>query len=181
MTLDFKAKFKALYEKIKKVKHIEIYLSVGLAIIVALVYFAFIVPKKKSKTDTTNFDNVSTTFSNSNEYIEYLENKLENVITRVKGVGDTDVIITLEKGFEYVYVTEDETRTTSNGVDITSSSVVLVDGKPVIKEEIYPVVKGIVVIATGVNDVGVKMNIISIIQTVIDIDNSKINIFEGKS
>ncbi len=181
MTVDFKAKFKALYEKIKKVKHIEIYLAIGLAVIVALAYFAFIVPKKQSKTDTTKNDNVSATFSSSNEYIEYLENKLENVITRVKGVGDTDVIITLEKGFEYVYVTEDETRTTSNGIDITTSSVVMVDGKPVIKEEIYPVVKGIVVIATGVNDVGVKMNIISIIQTVIDIDYAKINILEGKN
>lgn len=181
MTVDFKAKFKALYEKIKKVKHIEIYLSIGLALVVALAYFAFIVPKKKTKSEVPNVDNVSTTFSNSNEYIEYLENKLENVITRVKGVGDTEVIITLEKGFEYVYVTEDEMRTTSNGINITSSSVVMVDGKPVIKEEIYPVVKGIVVIATGVNDVGVKMNIISIIQTVIDVDNSKISIFEGKN
>ena len=181
MTVDFKAKFKALYEKIKKVKHIEIYLSVGLALIIALIYFAYIVPKKETKTNVTNVDNVSTTFSNSSEYIEYLENKLENVITRVKGVGDTDVIITLEKGFEYVYVTEDEIRTTSNGVNITTSSVVMVDGKPIIQEEIYPVVKGIVVIATGVNDVSVKLNIISIIQTVIDVDNSKISIFEGKN
>jgi stage III sporulation protein AG len=56
----------------------------------------------------------------------------------------------------------------------------MVDGEPVIKEEIYPVVKGIVVVASGADDISVKLNILSIIQTVIEVDNSKINIFAGK-
>ena len=55
----------------------------------------------------------------------------------------------------------------------------MVNGQPIIKEEIYPVVNGIVVISSGANDVSVKMNILSIIQTVIDVDNSKISIYAG--
>ena len=181
MKVDFKEKLKTLYERIKKVKHIEIYLAVGLALIVGCIYFISISSSKKVENDTkTQIDNISANFQTSGEYIDYLENKLENVITRVKGVGDTDVVITLEKGFEYIYATEEETKTTSNGTSVKSSSIVMVDGQPVIKEEIYPVVKGIVVIADGAEDVSVKMNILSIIQTVIEIDTSKINIMAGK-
>lgn len=181
MKSDLKDRFKNLFNKLKKVKHIEIYLAIGLALIVGCIYFISMSPNKKTNNESkTQIDNISTSFENSNEYIDYLENKLESVITRVKGVGDATVVLTLEKGFEYIYATEEETKTTSNGTSITSSSVVMVDGQPVVKEEIYPVVKGIVVIAYGVEDISVRMNILSIIQTVIELDNSKINILAGE-
>lgn len=180
MKVDLKEKLTKVVERLKKVKHIHIYLAVGVALLVCCIYFISISPdKNKENKSSISIDNISANFESSGEYIDYLENKLESVITRVKGVGDADVIITLEKGFEYIYVTEEETKTTSNGTSITSSSVVMVDGQPVIKEEIYPVVKGIVVVANGADDIGVKLNIVSIIQTVIEIDNTKINIISG--
>ena len=179
MTDKYKDKFRFLFERIKKVKHIEIYLAVGLALIVAIIYFSCLTPASK-KTSNDKIDNVSTNISTSSEYIGYLENKLENVITKVKGFVIVDEDVTLEKGFEYIYVTEEETRTSANGTTITTTTVVMVNGKPVVKEEIYPVVQGIVVIASGADNVAVKMNILSIIQTVIEIDNSKINIYAGK-
>lgn len=172
---DFKEKFKSLYEKIKKVKHIEIYLAIGLAVILAIIYFSTLSPSNDTSTED---DNIDATFSSSQEYISYIENKLENVLTQVKDAGNVNVLITLEKGFEYIYVTEEETRTTSSGTTVTTSTVVMVDGKPILQEEIYPVIGGIVVIAEGARDVSVKLNIISIIQTVIDIDSSKINVLE---
>ncbi len=179
MTAKIKDKFRVLYDRIKKVKHIELYIAVALAVIIAVIYFSSLTAKPKNKVENGKIDNVSSNFSTSGEYIDYLENKLENVITKVKGAGNVEVVVTLEKGFEYIYLTEEETRHTSNGTVITTSSVVLVNGQPVIKEEIYPVVKGIVVIAGGAKDISVKMDILSIIQTVIEIDNSKINIYSG--
>lgn len=168
-------KFKALYQRIKKVKHIHVYIAVGLALIIAIIYFSSVFNKQKEASSTKD-DNINQEFSSSLEYVDYLENKLESVLTKVKNAGDVEVIITLEKGFEYVYVTEDETRTTSNGTTVTTSSVVLVDGQPVLEKEIYPIISGLVVVASGASDVSVKMNILSVIQTVIDVDNSKINI-----
>lgn len=168
-------KFKALYDRIKKVKHIHIYLAIGLALIIAIIYFSSVFNGQKESSSTKD-DNINQEFSSSLEYVDYLENKLENVLTKVKGTGDVEVIVTLEKGFEYVYVTEEETRTTSNGTTVTTSTVVLVDGQPVLEEEIYPIIKGLVVVASGADDISVKMNILSVIQTVIDVDNSKINI-----
>lgn len=181
MIANFKEKFNMLFEKIKKVKHIEIYLAVGLAVIVALIYFGTIGSSSSSNINTsTKDDNSNIKFSSSQEYVGYLENKLENVLTDVKGVGDVNVILTLEKGFEYVYVTEEETKTTANGTIVTTSNVVMIDGQPVLKEEIYPIIKGIVVVASGANDINVKLNILTILQTVVNIDSSKINIITGK-
>lgn len=181
MMADIKEKLKNLFEKLKKIKHIEIYLAVGLAVVIALIYFAFLSPKQKTDKDaqSTQIDITSETFLSSSEYTAYIENKLENVITSVKGVGNASVVVTLEKGFEYVYVTEEETKTTSNGTTITTVSVVMVDGQPVVKEEIYPIIKGVVVVASGAEDVAVRMNILSIIQTIVDVENSQINIMSG--
>ena len=179
MSNRIKDKLKLLYDRIKKVKHFEIYLAVGLALIVDIVYFSCIKSPPSTKEEINKIDNINSNFSTSGEYIDYLENKLENVITKVKGAGNVNVVVSLEKGFEYIYATEEETRTTSNGTTITTTSVVMVNGQPIIKEEIYPVVNGIVVISSGANDVSVKMNILSIIQTVIDVDNSKISIYAG--
>ncbi len=174
-------KLKNFFAKLKKIKHIEIYIAVGLACVIAVAYFAFTSPKKEeaNNSSSTELDATTQTFSSSEEYTSYLENKLKNVITSVKGVGDAKVMVTLEKGFEYIFATEEEIKTSSNGTTITTVTIVMVDGQPVVQEEIYPVVSGIVVVADGAEDVGVRMNILSIIQTIINVDNAKINIMEG--
>ena len=175
---NFKKRFKVLYEKIKKVKHIEIYLAVGLALLLGIIYFASMSTSSNEQTMTEN-DNLSTNFSSSAEYVDNLENKLENVLSRIKGAGEVNVIITLEKGFEYIYATDEEIRTTTDGTSVTTSNIILVDGQPVLQEEIFPIISGIVVVAEGGGDVSVKLDIISIIQTITSIESSKINIYEG--
>lgn len=181
MMNSLKEKISAWLSKIKKIKHYEIYIAVAIAVLVSVFYFAFASTSKKSSTENVGTENdiICENFSSSSEYTEYLENKLENVITSIKGVEDAKVVVSLEKGFEYVYMTEEETKTSSNGTTITKISIVMVDGQPVIKEEIYPVIKGVVVVASGAKDVGVRMNILSVIQTIIEVDNSQINILDG--
>ena len=79
MTSKIKDKFRILFERIKKVKHFEIYIAVGLAIIIAVIYFSFLKAPSQNKDTNNKIDNVSSNFSSSGEYIDYLENKLENV------------------------------------------------------------------------------------------------------
>lgn len=179
MINELKEKFKILHDKLKKIKHIHLYIALGLACLVVAFYLLSLQSTDEKESSSTN-DNNRTEFSTSAEYIDYLENKLENVITSLKGVGETEVVVTLEKGFEYIYQTAEETRTSSNGTTVTSSHLVLVDGQPVITEEIYPVVKGIVVIADGSSDVTIKLDIINLILTMVDIDTSQIKIMEGE-
>lgn len=180
MTSKLKDKLLAWRAKIKNIKHIELYIAILLALIIGGVYFVKISNKENAKqNETTTNDTNITNFSSSQEYATFLENKLENVLSEIKGAEDVNVMLTIDKGFEYVYLTEEETRTTSNGTQITSSTIVLVDGKPVVIEEIYPTIKGLVVIMKNAENVSTRLNIISAIQTVIDIDASKINILSA--
>lgn len=177
---NLKEKISNIFKKLKSIKHIEIYIALIVALIVCGVYFLNIRSGKSDQNSlSTKNDNNEANFSSSAEYVRYIENKLENVITNVKGVDKANVVVTLEKGFEYIYLTEEETSVTTNGSQITKTSVVMIDGQPVLKEEIYPVVKGIVIVAQGVDDVSVKMNVLSLVQTVINVENSRISIFEG--
>ena len=167
------------FSKLKKNKNFLVFIAVGLAVLIAIIYFSSLLGTN-DKSSSTKEDNIETNFSTSEEYVIYLENKLENVISQVKGAGNVDVIVTLEKGFQYVYLTEEETKTSANGITTTTTTVVMVDGEPVLTEEIYPIIKGIVIVSAGANDVAVKMNILTLIQTVVDVDSSKISIFTSK-
>ena len=167
------------FSKLKKNKNFLVFIAVGLAVLIAIIYFSSLLGTN-DKSSSTKEDNIETNFSTSEEYVIYLENKLENVISQVKGAGNVDVIVTLEKGFQYVYLTEEEAKTSANGITTTTTTVVMVDGEPVLTEEIYPIIKGIVIVSAGANDVAVKMNILTLIQTVVDVDSSKISIFTSK-
>ncbi len=171
---------KSFWERIKKVKHIEIYLTVIFALIIIAIYLSSLglgKSKASSNIDNNNPENI-VTFSNSAEYTHYLENKLDNVLSSVKGASNVNVIITLESGFEYEYATEEETKQTGQGT-ITTTKLVLIDGKPVVVKEYYPTIKGIVVVAKGAEDVRVKMDLINLIQTVVEVQSANITILAG--
>ena len=164
-------KLMALWDKLKKIKHIGLYLALFLAVVT--------LSNLKEENPSTNLDTNIQKFSSSSEYITWLENKLENVLGKVKGAGNVEIILTLDKGFEYVYATEEEIKELASGGSVTTTKVVLVNGQPVLEEEIFPSIKGIVVVSQGAEDVGVRLNLLSALQTVVSVDSSKITILEG--
>lgn len=173
-------KLKSLWIKLKTIKHIEIYCGILCVILVFVIYLNCFSTSKKNK-DVVSEDS-NQTFSSTLEYVDYLENKLCNVLSKISGVDDVDVIITLESGFGYEYVTEEETKTTTNGATsttITTTTVVMVSNEPIVNQEIYPKIKGVVVVAKGAEDAGLKLKILSAIQTVLNVSNSNITILSG--
>ena len=172
-------KLHGFWDKLKKIKHIEIYIAVIFAVIVIAVYISSLGGSKKTSDIPQNSTQESLTFSSSMEYAEYLENKLSVVLANVKGAGQVSVALTLLDGFEYIWATETETKKTADGGQVTTSKVVIIDGKPVLEKEIYPKIKGVVVTATGANDVGVRLNLLSALQTVIEVENQNITILAG--
>lgn len=172
-------KFHTMFEKIKKIKHIEIYIAIAFAVIIIGIYLSTLISPAKNEDNSQNSTNQTETFSSSQEYTEYLENKLTNVLASVKGAGAVNVVVTLENGFEYIYATEDETKTSADGGQVTISKVILVDGKPVLEKEVYPQIKGVVVTASGADDISVKLNLLTALQTVVEVANQNITILTG--
>ena len=143
---------KNFWDKLKKIKHIEIYLTAIFAIIIVMIYLSSLSSSNHDNTGQVSID-YSQSQNQTQEYVENLENKLVNVLSKVKGAGDVNVVITLEKGFEYLYVTEEQVRTNADGSQVRTQTVVMVDGEPMIEQEILPVIKGILVTASGAKDV----------------------------
>lgn len=76
-------------EKLKRIKHIEVYIAIIFIVILLLIYLSNFAPKKKSSQIDTNELSVIT-------YIDKLENNLEDILSNIDGVTDVKVLITLD-------------------------------------------------------------------------------------
>lgn len=169
-------------QKLKNIKYIE-YIIIGIfAIVLVLIYTSF--------SKTSNNNNVTNSSFTAEDYAHYLEDKLINVISKINGVGNVGVMITVDGGMKYEYATESEEITTSTqGSNATNNKttkteevvIVNINGKnqPLIIKESYPDIIGVLVVATGANNAQVKLNISRAIETILNVDDSKIEIMVG--
>ena len=160
---------KKLGEKLKENKRTFVIIT---TILLLLIFCLLLFNNYSSKNESSN--NSSNDYSNY-EYSNYLENKLQQSLQNIENIGNVSVTITFDGGVEYVYAQEEEVKTTTTGT-ITSSSLVLVSGKPVLVKEVYPKINGVVIIASGAKNIKVKMDILKAVQTVLDVSNDKITI-----
>ena len=75
-------------EKLKNIKHIEIYVAVIFVVILLLIYLSSNKTKVKNNSINTNDSSVSS-------YIEKMEQDLERSLSNIAGVSDVNVMITL--------------------------------------------------------------------------------------
>ena len=173
---EFMDKLKNLGQHIKQNRKLQIGLAILLAAVLVLCYFLFI--RTPTNSPQTEGGGASISASDAEAYAKGLEDKLEDILSQVKGAGNVNVLVTLGSGFEYVYATEETVKQNSSG-STTTTSIILVSGKPVLVKEIYPEIKGVLVSASGADNLSVKVNLVTAIQTVIDIANEDILILTG--
>ncbi len=131
------------------------------------------------------------------EYAQSLERRLEYLLSRMDGVGEASVMITLASSAEKVVekdteedsetVTEADsqggTRTTQN-TQRRDTSIYDGDGtdgqSPYVSKELVPQVEGVVVIAEGGDDAVTVKNITESVQALFGIDTHKIRIVKGR-
>jgi stage III sporulation protein AG len=123
-----------------------------------------------------------------------IEGRLENILSKVEGVGDVSVTVTLINGPQYIYATNENVNETtteeneSNGsrrvtTDTTSSvQTVLAQPanmggqEPVVVKEIKGEIGGVLVAAEGARDAQVKETLTRAVQTLLDIPAHKVSI-----
>lgn len=146
--------------------------------------------RKKEKADSageaagTNIENTE-----KNEYIEQLENKLEQTIGGMEGAGKVLVMITLKDNGERILDKnqpyESETvKSKEEGKETESSHIksqqetVLVDEggdtAPIVIQEIYPDVEGVVVVCEGGDNSELAVHIKEAVEALFSIDAHKI-------
>ena len=128
----------------------------------------------------------------------YWEEKLEEALRCVEGVGKVRVLITLQRSEQKIVEKDgpeqntdtEETdsaggRRTVRESSVEKSTIYTADGQgrdvPYVVMTIEPVVEGVVVIAQGADRGNVRENIIEAIQVLFDIDPNKIKIVKMKN
>ncbi len=158
-------------EKVKTFKKIKFeYILVIFLAILALVIF-FSTTKLDFGFSKNNNSSVSTEVS--------LEEKLEIILSNVKGVGKTIVSISIDGTTEEVILKNTETKN-ENGSIVTVESAVLVNGKPYVLKELSPKILGVVVVCEGADNINSKIAITEVLTTILGVSSDNIRILKMK-
>ena len=164
------------FQKLKGIKHIEIVVALVLGAIMLLIYISSLSSGTNKQSSTQSVTSISS-------YSNFLENKLANVLSQIEGAGNVSTMITFESGTEYIYATDEETKTNTNstsGGETTSQTTIKTPKEDLLVKEVLPKISGVVVVATGARDAKVKLEIVKAVQAVLDVPISKIEVLIGK-
>lgn len=182
-TKENKQKPKFNFVKLFSGKNLKIIVLVIICIIGIILFLKMTSTKSTSSKSTTVS---SSSYKTTLEYSEILENKLENLLSQIKGAGNVKVMISLEGSPELVYAMDSNEKVSNNqnGSTTTSaSSPILIENKgsssPLILTEKLPKVKGVIVVSTGASDISIKLDILNSVSTLLDISIDKINVLKG--
>jgi stage III sporulation protein AG len=179
--------FKGIFEKFLTPKGTKILLIIGI-IGIALIFLSEYVsfgnkqPQQASSSSSTE---------SLQSYTVSLEAKLKAIISNINGVGNANVMITFESGTQYVYEqtakeTNDTTnqtqgdggtQTTQNTNQETTPVIITADSggqQPLVKTELLPDVKGVVVVCDGGDSATVQENVTDAVSTALNLTSNHI-------
>ncbi len=164
-----KKPFASVLDKIKNNK----FLQYGLIIFIILAVILFIFLSKDSKT---------TSLENKTEmelYVSNLENKLSSVLSEVEGAGEVKVVITVDGGIETILASKTTTTETQNGKEIVETPI-LVNGKTVVLKELYPKIKGVLIVSEGAKNLVVLSKIQQATVSLLNVNVNQVEILTMK-
>ncbi len=136
-----------------------------------------------------------TTQMSTEEYAGKLEEKVQQIIGQIHGVGTAKVMVTLENGVENVYANS-EKKSTDNTTDSNTSgsnkatdknnteeTVVVIDGKDgkqaLVVTQKEPTVKGVVIVCDGGDNLKVKQDVIEAVTTALKITSNRVSVVKS--
>ena len=182
--MDLKPWFQKIAENEKYRRILLLIGMIGIALIFLSGYF---------KSDSPEDTNLPTTSSQitSEQYAEDLERRLEEVVNGITGGNNAKVLITLEKGVQQVYATEEKksTQTTqdqggnfstksqeNNSLETKYILVKDADGsqQALAVTEIQPTVKGVIVVCENGDNPVLQQNVTNAVTTALNISSARV-------
>ncbi len=141
-----------------------------------------------------NQDNTISTNNIQSETTSNLETNLENILSRIQGVGEVHVFVNYSESSEVVAMYNENSQTSTTEETDTSGGVRKIqetdsqkeiiyqenDGEkvPITQKVIEPKIEGAIITAKGASDANVKTNIIQAVEAVTGLATHKIQVFE---
>ncbi len=126
---------------------------------------------------------------------EVVERRLKQILEKIKGSGEVEVMIVFEMSSEIVPAsniveTNDTTeeKDANGGIrtvksqNLTENIVVSNDNngnKPLVLKEVKPKVRGVIVVAEGADNMGVKKQLYDAVKTVLQVSGDRVQIYAG--
>lgn len=158
-------------------------------LLIGIIFLMSILPQKEKQEKTQSAD--TGTVITMEEYESRLENKLEQTIRNIKGVGNVKVLLTLENGEETVYQSDtrqNTDQTAQSGEDKQyrqelEQQVVLIEGENGKKEALVqtvrpPAVQGVVVICEGAGSISVQSAVTEAVTALFSIRSTQVAVVE---
>ncbi len=114
------------------------------------------------------------------------ETRLQEALSKIKGAGAVEVMLTYENGKELVpaYETDTETSQQSGGGIVSQSAstrpVTITSGgqeEAIVLKEVEPSIRGVIVIAEGAENIEVRMDLARAASKALGIDADKVEVF----
>ena len=168
----------------KKIQYVAILLVIVVILAIYFTSFGSSEPSEETsavQTDTEIAD------------IDSVEAKLMDTLSHIDGAGHVEVMITYESSAEIVPALSVDTQTSTttddseNGSSTTTSEntqneIVTINGSngssALVLRENCPEVKGVLVIAEGADDIGVKLNLLNAVQTILSVGPDKVDVYK---
>ncbi len=168
-------------EKLKELaspdKRIKLFIIIGAAAVVLLFLSGYFPDNDKGTEDVICTENL-------NEYEEYLETELTDILVKIEGIGNVSVFITLDSSSENKYIADEDSSYKKDGEstdsDINKKYVITDDTKSALLEkEIRPKIRGVIVICEGADNIAVKQAVINSVTAGLGVSTAKVSVSKG--
>lgn len=191
--MDFtKLKDKFLKDNKKLLENLTVIFLIGLILLIGASTFSKPCPSNES-------DNKELVLAEkqNEDYAKRLERDLKSILSKIEGVGNVEVLITLNSDEEVVAamdVVQSSTTTNEKDSNGTVREVVQTESNnkivtsqnpsgqnaPIVLKRLMPEIRGVIVVADGAKDPRLRYEISSAVQTALGIPAYKVRVISSK-
>jgi len=165
--------------KEKLISYVKKYRYVALVVLAGVVLMLLPSGKREQQTSSDQPVNVSEAYS-----LAETEKRLEQLLGRIRGVGQVQVMLTLKSGSS-LQLAENRSTSLRDTEDRQDRDVVTLNRGSgyedvVVTEQTYPVYQGAVVVCQGAGDSGVNLAVIQAVSVLTGLGSDKITVVQWK-
>ena len=99
-----------------------------------------------------------------------MTSQLEDIISKIDGVGDVSVMLTTRGSSEIVYAED----TQKDELDRKTETVIIGSKEALVRKIENPEITGVLIVCDGGDDIGVKEKVINAVSTVLNIPSNRV-------
>lgn len=115
---------------------------------------------------------------------EDLQESLETILAQISGAGKVKVLLTLEKGEQTIYQTDEDLSSGTDSENTRRDTVLISDGNReengLVRQTIPPVYRGAIIVCQGGNNATVRLSIVEAVMSVTGLRSDCITVLKMK-